>query len=92
MQQEHAAIMDTLEKIKALGLQSPEARELLKRARSVLLALIEMEDTELYPVPWQAAKSDVRLRQISQVGSFPSVSRSRAARSRPWRLAMPDRV
>ena len=46
---DHKEIQETLIEIRDLGIESPVARELLYKARDLILAHIELEDNEVYP-------------------------------------------
>lgn len=63
LKKEHAVIVETLNKVKSLGISSKESQNILIAAESGLLAHLQKEDEQLYPVLNRAAESDADLKQ-----------------------------
>lgn len=62
LREEHEQLLVVLDLAKRSDLSSPEARELLGSARSMVLAHLRKEDIELYPVLKTAALKDASLK------------------------------
>ncbi|MCP4265520.1 MAG: hemerythrin domain-containing protein [Candidatus Brocadiaceae bacterium] len=62
LKQQHKVIADTLSKVKSLGVTSDEGQKTLLAAKNGLLAHLNKEDKELYPVLNKAAESDSGLK------------------------------
>lgn len=61
LKQDHVVLVETLNKIKSLGITSEEGQKLLIAAKGALLAHLAKEDKELYPTLRKAAESDASL-------------------------------
>jgi len=61
LQNEHAAILEVLGQVKALGISSQAGQERLLAARDLLLAHMRKEDERYYPELRKAAESDQEL-------------------------------
>lgn len=68
LKKEHVAIVDVLNKIKELGVGSKEGRDLLRSARTALLAHLKIEDEQLYPAMKKEAEANVTLKSV--LGTF----------------------
>lgn len=64
LRNDHSIITDTLKKVIELGVSSEQGRKLLLSAKARLLAHLNKEDTQLYPVLWKAAENDDDLKNI----------------------------
>ena len=58
---EHSVIFETLNEVKALGIGSKEGQNTLLAVKSGLLAHLNKEDEQLYPILNNAAASDANL-------------------------------
>lgn len=63
LKKQHTVIADTLNKIQSLGITTEEGQKTLLAAKKGLLAHLDKEDKELYPVLHKAAESDASLKQ-----------------------------
>lgn len=63
LKNDHSVLSETLKKIKSLGISSADGQEMLLAAKSGLLTHLKKEDEQLYPVLYNAAKSDANLKQ-----------------------------
>ena len=63
LKREHSAIVETLNKVKSLRITSEEGQNTLLAAKSGLLAHLNKEDEQLYPVLNNAAESDAVLKR-----------------------------
>ncbi|WP_299725886.1 hemerythrin domain-containing protein [uncultured Endozoicomonas sp.] len=59
---EHLQISDLLVQASAIGVENPQAKDLLFSAKKLLLAHLNKEDQHLYPVLREAAEKDDSLR------------------------------
>jgi len=66
LKNEHAAILEVLGQVKALGISSQAGRERLVAARGLLLAHMRKEDERYYPVLRKAAENDRELRLLME--------------------------
>ena len=64
---EHTEITRALDKVKQLGIQSQEGRDILQAAKKGLLAHLEKEDRLLYPVLHRAASNNDSLKRTLAV-------------------------
>ena len=64
LRKEHVAIAETLAQVNRLGITSEQGQSLLLDAKSGLLAHLEKEDEQLYPVLHSAAERDANLKRI----------------------------
>ena len=64
LRQEHSKIIDTLNKIKKLGIGSKEGRGTLLLAKEFILKHMEREDKEFYPIIKEAAKHNPMLKRV----------------------------
>lgn len=62
LKQDHVVLVETLNKIKSLGITSEEGQKLLLAAKGALLAHLAKEDKELYPILMKAAETDASLK------------------------------
>lgn len=60
---EHLVIAQTLNKVKAAGINTKEGQVILLSAKKGLLAHLKKEDRELYPLLNKAAESDQNLKR-----------------------------
>jgi hemerythrin-like domain-containing protein len=67
LKREHAAMVETLNKIKEVGIGSKEGQDKLRSAKIGLLAHLKAEDAQLYPTLNQAAKNDESLRRTVEM-------------------------
>lgn len=67
LREEHEQLLAVLDLAKRSDLSSPETRELLRAARSMLLAHLRKEDIDLYPVLKTAALKDARLKETLEL-------------------------
>ena len=58
LKQDHVALVESLGKVKALGISTLEGRHTLLSVKSALLAHLAREDEQLYPVLREAAGND----------------------------------
>ena len=68
LKKEHVAIVDVLNQIKEKGVGSKEGRDILRSARTALLAHLKLEDDQLYPAMKKEAETNVALK--STLGAF----------------------
>lgn len=64
LQKEHAALVQTLNSVKELGITSKAGQEKLLAAKTGLLAHLKREDAFLYPTLRRAAEKDARLEKL----------------------------
>ena len=64
LKKEHVAIVDVLNKIKEKGVGSKEGRDILRSARTALLAHLKIEDEQLYPAMKKEAETNVTLKSV----------------------------
>jgi len=64
LKQEHKVITDVLSKVNSLGIASPEGQKLLLDAKNGLLAHLNKEDRQLYPVLRREAEKEIELKNI----------------------------
>ena len=62
LKQDHVVLVETLNKIKSLGIASEEGQKTLLAAKGALLAHLAKEDKELYPTLNKAAETDADLK------------------------------
>ena len=62
LKQQHTEIADTLRKVTSIGVTSERGQKILLAAKSNLLAHLNKEDRELYPVLQKAAESNAKLK------------------------------
>lgn len=63
LKQEHKFITTTFKRIKSVGVCTKEGQTILLSAREALLAHLEKEDSQLYPVLQNEARGDKALEQ-----------------------------
>jgi len=63
LKKEHSIIVETLNKVRSLGITTEEGQNTLLAAKSGLLAHLKKEDEQLYPVLKNAAESDANLKR-----------------------------
>jgi len=63
----HSEIIAMLDRISELGFYSEKGKSLLLSAKDKILAHLEKENEELYPIIRKAASSDERLRRILDI-------------------------
>ncbi|NJD69428.1 MAG: hypothetical protein C3F12_12750 [Candidatus Methylomirabilota bacterium] len=63
LKREHGLLVDTLNKVKELGVGSREGQQKLLSAKIGLLAHLKAEDGQLYPALYQEAKNNEALRR-----------------------------
>jgi len=64
LRKEHAVIAEALAKVNKLGITSEKGQMVLLAAKNGLLAHLEKEDEQLYPVLHSAAEHDADLKRI----------------------------
>lgn len=64
LKKEHVAIVNVLNKIKELGVGSKEGRDVLRSARTALLAHLKIEDEQLYPPMKKEAETNGTLKSV----------------------------
>ncbi len=62
LKHDHKQILDILEQVKKLGIETSTGREKLLSARALLLSHIQKEDERFYPVLYQAAEQNDSLK------------------------------
>ena len=62
LKEEHGMLMNVFNEIKAVGFESQDGMDKMMAAKSMLLAHMKKEDTELYPVLRRAEISDEHLK------------------------------
>lgn len=67
LKKDHAVLLDTLNKIKSLGISSADGQAALVSVKTTLLSHLKKEDLQLYPVLKKAANSDKKLTQILEI-------------------------
>ncbi len=67
LKKEHSVIVETLNKVKSLGITSEEGQNTLLAAKSGLLAHLRKEDEQLYPVLKKAAETDSNLNRTLDI-------------------------
>jgi len=63
LKEEHSKILDVLNEVRTIGINKPEAQELLLSAKQALLAHLEKEDEELYPALRKEAENNFELKK-----------------------------
>ncbi len=63
LKKEHALIVEILNKVKDLGINSEEGQKMFISAKNGLLAHIKKEDELFYPLLYKAAESDADLKR-----------------------------
>lgn len=76
---EHQDITAKLNKVREMGIGSPEAQKLLYLVKESLIAHLQKEDKELYPVLKQRAQTDEDLNRIMVLFAKDMDSISKAA-------------
>lgn len=69
LKREHGALVETLNKVKELGIGSKEGQHKLFSAKIGLLAHLKTEDGQLYPALNQGAKNNESLRRTVELFS-----------------------
>lgn len=64
LKREHQILVETLEKVKSLGVTTPEAQKMLHAAKSALVAHLKKEDAELYPALRRAAEKNPSVKPL----------------------------
>ena len=62
LKKENTAIVNTLDAVKTLGINSKEGKEKLLAAKTTFLEHLKKEDKKLYPILRKAAKNDDELK------------------------------
>ena len=67
LKKEHTVIVETLNRIKKLGISSAEGKNTLLAAKNILLAHLKKEDEQLYPFLNKVAKNNDNLARILEI-------------------------
>lgn len=76
---QHKELTSNLNKVRELGIGSKEGQRLLLSAKNGLLAHLQKEDKELYPVLKKHAQTDERLRKTMEIFAKDMESISKSA-------------
>lgn len=67
LKQHHQFLGDRFDRVKQVGVETPEGRAALKQIKASLFAHLAKEDEQLYPALEEAARSDHRLADMLAV-------------------------